>query len=52
LLIIAEFFYQTLLTFDKYENTGIIAFQEVKGIFKTDQEALLQSNNNKNYFTK
>lgn len=40
-----DFIDKTLLIFDKYDNTGIIAFQEVKGIFKTNQEALLQSNN-------
>lgn len=40
-----DFIDQTLLIFDKYANTGIIAFQEVKGVFKTDQDALLQSSN-------
>lgn len=39
----SNFIKQTTDLFDKYTNVGIIAFQEVKGIFVSDAEALVQS---------
>ena len=38
-----DFIKQTICLFNKYSNVGIISFQEVKGIFTTDSEALAQS---------
>lgn len=36
----ADFMEQTIRIFDKYPNVGIIAFQEIKGIFDSDTETL------------
>ena len=35
-----DFIHQTITVFAKYSNVGIIAFQEIKGIFNSDEEAL------------
>ncbi|MFV8271454.1 glycosyltransferase family 2 protein [Flavobacterium sp. GT2N3] len=35
-----DFIHQTISIFGKYSNVGIIAFQEIKGIFNSDEEAL------------
>lgn len=48
----ADFIEQTITLFEKYTNVGIIAFQEVKGIFGSDSEALVQSESlEEEYFT-
>tara|TARA_R110002124_G_scaffold267533_3_gene434797 strand:- start:790 stop:1674 length:885 start_codon:yes stop_codon:yes gene_type:complete len=39
----ADFIEKTIRLFDKYPNVGIIAFQEVKGVYASDAEALVQS---------
>ena len=39
----SDFIDQTVSIFDKYSNAGIIAFQEIKGIFNSDAEALNQA---------
>lgn len=39
----ADFIDKTISLFDKYPNVGIVAFQEIKGIYSSDEEALLQS---------
>lgn len=36
----SDFIAQTVNLFEKYSNVGIIAFQEMKGIFNSDAEAL------------
>ena len=36
----SDFIYQAEKIFDKYSNLGIIAFQEIKGIYNSDKEAL------------
>jgi GT2 family glycosyltransferase len=47
-----DFIEQVCLIFAKYTNTGIIAFQELKGVFKSDLEALqLSSKDRVEYFT-
>jgi GT2 family glycosyltransferase len=47
-----DFIEQVCLIFDKYTNTGIIAFQELKGVFESDLEALeLSSTDKVEYFT-
>jgi len=38
-------------TFKTHKRLGIIAFQEVRGVFNTDEEALKQSQNRHSYFT-
>lgn len=38
-------------TFKSNTNIGVIAFQEVRGVFKTDQDALNQSKDLESYFT-
>ncbi len=35
-----DFIEQTKTIFEKYANVGIIAFQEIKGVFSSDKEAL------------
>jgi GT2 family glycosyltransferase len=39
----SDFIDKTISLFDKYSNVGIIAFQEVKGIYTSDLEAIVQS---------
>lgn len=39
----SDFIYQTKKTFDKYSNLGILAFQEIKGIYNSDKEALSEN---------
>ena len=47
-----DFIEQVCLIFANYSNTGIIAFQELKGVFKSDLEVLQLSSNDKvEYFT-
>lgn len=36
----ADFVARTLAVFNQYPNVGIISFEEVKGVFKSDEEAL------------
>lgn len=38
----ADFIIKTTNIFKKYPNVGIIAFQEIKGVFSSDEEALKQ----------
>lgn len=40
----ADFIVKTECILEKYPNVGIIAFQEIKGIFSSDEEALKQVN--------
>ncbi|MFE3871890.1 glycosyltransferase family 2 protein [Flavobacterium sp. ZS1P70] len=48
----SDFIEQTVGLFDKYSNVGIIAFQEVKGIYTSDTEALLKcESRQEDYFT-
>jgi len=42
----ANFIDQTKIIFEKHPNVGIIAFQEIKGIFNSDEEAINQVNAN------
>jgi GT2 family glycosyltransferase len=47
-----DFIDKTISLFSKYLNVGIIAFQEVKGIYTSDAEALLQSESlDEEYYT-
>lgn len=43
----ADFVARTITVFGSYPNVGIIAFEEVKGIFKSDEEALKSVNSEK-----
>lgn len=36
----ADFIARTITVFKQYPNVGVIAFQEIKGIFRSDEEAL------------
>ncbi|MFL1012227.1 glycosyltransferase family 2 protein [Flavisericum labens] len=36
----SDFIIQTISVFKKYPNVGVIAFEEIKGIFKSDADAL------------
>ena len=48
----SDFIEKTLCLFDKYSYVGIIAFQEVKGIFNSDSEALDKfKSSEEEYFT-
>jgi len=38
----ANFIEQTKTIFEKHPNVGIIAFQEIKGVFKSDEDAINQ----------
>ena len=40
----ADFIIKTTNIFEKYPNVGIVAFQEIKGVFGLDEEALKQVN--------
>lgn len=47
-----DFMEQTIRLFDKYSNVGIIAFQEVKGIYTSDAEALaISESSEEEYYT-
>jgi GT2 family glycosyltransferase len=39
-----DFIPQTLSVFEQYPKVGIIAFEEIKGVFKSDEDALKSSN--------
>lgn len=43
----ADFVARTITVFEQYPNVGIIAFEEVKGIFKSDEEAFKSVNSEK-----
>lgn len=48
----SDFILQTMHLFDRNTNVGIIAFHEVKGIYQSDEEALLYSETKlEEYFT-
>lgn len=36
----ADFIARTITVFKQYPNVGVIAFQEIKGVFRSDEEAL------------
>jgi GT2 family glycosyltransferase len=38
----SDFIARTLSVFERYPTSGIVAFQEIKGVFSSDQEALNQ----------
>lgn len=39
-----DFIARTIAVFNQYPNVGIIAFEEIKGVFKSDEEALKSVN--------
>ncbi|MDD3722646.1 MAG: glycosyltransferase family 2 protein [Lutibacter sp.] len=45
-----DFILQSKTIFEKYPNVGIIAFQEIKGVFNCDEEALRQVSINEDEF--
>ncbi|RTY93156.1 glycosyltransferase family 2 protein [Flavobacterium sp. RSP46] len=48
----SDFITRTLSVFERYPTVGIVAFQEIKGVFGSDQEALSQVNSiAEEYFT-
>jgi GT2 family glycosyltransferase len=48
----SDFIVRTLSVFERYPTAGIVAFQEIKGIFISDQEALNQVDSlTEEYFT-
>ncbi|RTY85566.1 glycosyltransferase family 2 protein [Flavobacterium sp. RSP15] len=48
----SDFITRTLSVFERYPIVGIVAFQEIKGVFGSDQEALSQVNSiAEEYFT-
>lgn len=48
----SDFIEQTIHLFEIYSNVGIIAYQEVKGVYDSDEEALVQSESpDEEYFT-
>lgn len=49
--ISANFIEEVLSRFRETETTGILAFQEVRGLFKTDEIALRHSKSGENYLT-
>ncbi|PKP29364.1 MAG: glycosyltransferase family 2 protein [Bacteroidetes bacterium HGW-Bacteroidetes-18] len=49
----ADFIIKTSNIFEKYSNVGIIAFQEIKGVFVSDEEALnYAAHKEEEYYTK
>ncbi|MBK5208343.1 MAG: glycosyltransferase family 2 protein [Flavobacteriaceae bacterium] len=38
--LFTDFIARTIAVFDKYPNAGILAFEEIKGVFKSDQDVL------------
>jgi GT2 family glycosyltransferase len=38
----ADFIERTVAVFEKYPNVGVLAFEEIKGVFNSDAEALLK----------
>lgn len=42
--LLSDFIARTLTVFKRYPTVGIVAFQEIKGVFGSDQEALSQVN--------
>lgn len=47
----STFLQQVVKTFEQDDSIGIIAFQEIRGLFATDIEAILAQKNNQSYFT-